>query len=146
MYKYQNHTVSAKERYIILLLCKCNEFRCHVTIWRPIHYSDVCINPFLVPCAFHPCDRALINFDLLLLWPYSSQCALASLMISLQRSLSRASFHHASTPKIIRSFNTECSHFSLCLPFFLLLLAGRSLSSCNVHYPPNSPCVLTISL
>jgi hypothetical protein len=132
---------------VVLLLFTCNEFRFHVTTWRPIHYSYVHINPFLVPCAFHPCDRASINFDLLLLlWRYSPFCALASLTISLHRSIYHAFFQHVFTSKVFRSLNTEYSHLNPDLPFFPLLLAGRSLPSYKVHYPLPSPCVLTISI
>jgi hypothetical protein len=57
---------------------------------------------------------------LLLVWRYSLLCALASLMSLLHRSLSYAVLNHAVTVSILRSFNTECSHLSLGLPFFLL--------------------------
>ena len=57
---------------------------------------------------------------LFLLRRYSPLCALASLMISLHRSLSRAFFHHAFTSSVLRSFNTESSHLNPGLPLFLL--------------------------
>ena len=52
---------------------------------------------------------------------YSPLCALASLVISLHRSLSQVFFHHAFTSKVLRSFNMESSHLNLDLPFLLLL-------------------------
>ena len=51
---------------------------------------------------------------------YNPLHALASLMISLPRSLAHALFHHVFTSKVLRYFNTESSHLNLGLSFFLL--------------------------
>ena len=48
--------------------------------------------------------------------------------------------------KVLRSFNTESGHLNLRLPFLLLLLAGRRLSSYKAHYPPTSLYLLSISI
>jgi hypothetical protein len=115
------HRISEGRISVTLLLLSCDNMAANPLLLRA--YQSI-------SCAMcsHPCDRVSMNFDLRRpFWRYTPLCALASLIISLPTFLSRAFFRHAFTPKLVRSLNTEYSYLNLGLPFFLLLLAVRSL-------------------